>query len=441
MDNVKLRKSSVFAYGFGEAGYQMACIIQSSFLLYFLVNFGGVSASIVGMIMLVARIWDAVNDPMMGALVDNTNTKYGKARPYVLGGAIPAAISLSLLFLVPQGLSQNMRIIWVAITYISFGSFLTMVSIPYSTLIVRLSDDSAERLALSRSRSLIGTVGLLLPPILITLFATGKPNEGYRMGIIIAGLSVMYIIFNFIVFLGTKEISKESDSDKVNVILAMKCLIRNKYWRRISLSYLTYGIMYGISNGVMVFYLTCRYNQPKFLMTLMAFVMVAMLIASAISKPIAEKIGKRNFILIGLTIAVLGCVLRLLLGDSTILIYTIGFTITQFGATFYHVSLRPLVGDAIDYGEQITGTRVESIAFSGLTFTNKAGIGLASMILGFMLDSAGYLENVINQTPKVINTMFIASNIIPLVAMSLMLIIIMGIRVEKDLKKIDLAHR
>jgi probable glucitol transport protein GutA len=432
-----LNSHQIVANGFGEAGFQMMGIIQSSFILYFLVNFGGVSAVTIGFVMLVARIWDAVNDPMMGMLVDNTNTRWGKARPYLVLGAFPTAFFLAMLFYVPQSATSVIKTIWITIAYIGFGTFLTMVSIPYSTLIVRVTDNSSERLALARSRSILGTIGIIIPPLLFTLFAVGKVNESNNMRFIVLLLGVLYVLFNLIVFFSAKEISRETDSVKVKIAEAIPSLLRNKYWIILSCSYLVYGIMYGISNGVMMFYLTSRYNKPELFLPLMGFIMVAMLIASALSKPLAERYGKRKFVLMGLSIATLGYIMRWGLNDINIIVYAVGFGISQFGSTFYHVALRPMIADAIDYGETKTGFRVESVAFSGLTFTNKVGISFSSIILGILLEKSGYIEGVIEQPASAINALFGASVIIPFFTMVILMLLINMYRIEDNIESIQ----
>ncbi|MGN1016870.1 MAG: MFS transporter [Faecousia sp.] len=180
-----LSKRSILAYGFGEFSRQGSGIVQSTFLLFYLVNYAGLKATYVGIMMMLAKIWDAINDPIMGTIVDNTNSKHGKVRPYLLYCSIPSGLFLLMLFAVPSGLSDVAKMIWVTVAYVGTGMLMTMVDVPYNTLMVRVTDSSQERMRMARSKGLIGTLGVLLPSMVIPMITGKASNVGtaYSIGV------------------------------------------------------------------------------------------------------------------------------------------------------------------------------------------------------------------------------------------------------------------
>ncbi len=434
----KLTKLNVFSYGLGDASYQAFSIIQSMFLLYFIVNYSGISAAVVGIIMMVARIWDAINDPIMGVIVDRTNHKYGKARPYMLWFAIPTALCFAAIFNIPVSFPMWAKITWLTVFYLGFTTCITAVTIPHNTLMVRMTDDSSERMSLSRSRSLLGTVGLVGGAGAMMILASGKTNEGEMMSIIALAIAIVSALLYFGVFFGTKEYSTKNDTQR-NFFKGLKSVITNKYWLMLLVGFVTYGIMYAISNGVLLFYLTSRYQAADMQVMMMAIMTVGMVIMSILSKPLADKIGKKNLVLLGLGIAIFACLMRLILQDSNVWIFLSFFALTQVGLQLYHVSTKPITGDIIDYSEYKTGQRNESLTFSALTLGNKMGVGFATAAVGFMLDAAGYVPNQVEQTDKVINTMYTASNTIPLIALTIIFVIYSMYNLEKRMPEIKKA--
>lgn len=177
MEQTTITKKSVIAYGMGGFGRQALLIIQSTFLMYYFVSVAGLDATWVGIMMMCAKVWDAINDPIMGSLVDNTHSKYGKVRPYILYGAVPLGLFFFGMFAIPMGMSQTAKMIWATVTYVGTGMLITLVEVPSQTLLVRLTDNSSDRMRLAQSKSLIGTFGVILPPILIPVLTDKAENQ------------------------------------------------------------------------------------------------------------------------------------------------------------------------------------------------------------------------------------------------------------------------
>src|SRR4030065_1468826 len=140
----KIRLSEKIGYAVGDAGLNLVFSTIATFLMFFLTDIFGVSTAAIVTLFLVTRMWDAVNDPIMGAIADRTKTRWGKYRPYLLWMAGPIAISFILLFSAPN-LSLLGKIIWVWVVYIAFELMFTMVDIPYQSLLPMITSDNNER--------------------------------------------------------------------------------------------------------------------------------------------------------------------------------------------------------------------------------------------------------------------------------------------------------
>ena len=143
-------------YALGDMGGILTFSLVNSFLTMFYTDILGIANASITVLMLIARIWDAVNDPMWGAFIDSRKpTRFGRFRPYILGASLPLAVSAFLMFLKIPGLSEKQYLIYAYITYIFYGMMYTGVNIPFGSLASVITDDEVERSSLSMWISLL----------------------------------------------------------------------------------------------------------------------------------------------------------------------------------------------------------------------------------------------------------------------------------------------
>ncbi|MBX2874946.1 MAG: MFS transporter, partial [Saprospiraceae bacterium] len=157
----KLTFREKLGYGLGDTACHFAWDMAGMFLFFFFTDVYGISAAMAGTIMLVARVWDAVSDPLIGIISDRTNTKWGKFRPYMIWFAIPLGISLVLLFTTPD-FDETGKVIYAAIMYLLLSTTYTAVNLPYSALSGVMTADSAERTELNQYRFFLGFIGMFI---------------------------------------------------------------------------------------------------------------------------------------------------------------------------------------------------------------------------------------------------------------------------------------
>lgn len=172
-----ISKKEKASYGFAAVGSYMVAGITQSYLMYFFTDILIIPSAFVMMLMIVARVWDALNDPMMGVIVDRTSTKYGKMRPYVLVGSFLMLVTTIVLFMPLTGAPTMFKMIFAAVSYIIFGMAYTLTDVPAMGLMSVATPNSDERASLLSFYVTVGSVGSLLPVGLLTIFQSFIPEK------------------------------------------------------------------------------------------------------------------------------------------------------------------------------------------------------------------------------------------------------------------------
>lgn len=432
MENKKeITGRSVLAYGMGGFGRQSLYIIQNTFLLYYFVSVAGLNSAAVGIMMMLAKVWDAINDPIMGSLVDNTHSKYGKVRPYILYGSIPLAVCFFAMFAIPQGFSQTGKMVWATVFYVATGMLFTLVEVPSQTLLVRLTDDSSERMRLARAKSVIGTFGVILPPVVIPLIMEKVSNQWLAYAVSVGAFSVLIAVTYLMTFADTKERVELNDNSHIGLFQGLNALFANRYYRKYTISYFVYGAASAVMNGVMMFYFVARYQNATLTTMLALIMMVGMFGASIFGKNISDRFGKAKTCIGGLCLSIAGLLLRVVTGEATMLIMVGGIFCYSVGVALYMACLWPMIGDAIDYGELQSGIRPESMAFADVTLISKIGEGISAALMGVVLGVIGYVQDAEIQTASTVLGLQHLRSTVPLAFVVIMLVILLGNDMDK----------
>ncbi len=431
MENKNITRKSVLAYGMGGFGRQSLYIIQNTFLLYYFVSVAGLNSAAVGIMMMLAKVWDAINDPIMGSLVDNTHSKYGKVRPYILYGSVPLAVCFFAMFAIPQGFGQTDKMIWATLFYVATGMLFTLVEVPSQTLLVRLTDDSSERMRLARAKSVIGTFGVILPPVVIPLIMEKASDQWLAYATSVGVFAVVIAVTYLITFAGTKERVELNEGSHIGLFHGLKVLFANKYYRKYTISYFVYGAASAVMNGVMMFYFIARYQKATLTTMLALIMMVGMFGASIFGKNISDRFGKARTCIGGLCLSIVGLLLRIVTGDATMPIMVGGIFCYSVGVALYMACLWPMIGDAIDYSELQSGIRPESMAFAGVTLISKIGEGISTALMGIVLGIIGYVQDAEMQTSSTVLGLQHLSSTVPLIFVVIMLLILLTNDMDK----------
>lgn len=424
-----------FSYGCGDLGCNIIYSAMSAFLLFYYTDYVHVSASAVGTIILISRIFDGVTDLIMGVIVDRTKSRFGKCRPWILRMSIPFAIAGVLLFTVPEGLGNTAKIAYIFITYNLVSSVIyTAINVPYATLNALITQDQYERSVLSIFRMILATVGTLiitnLTLPLVEFF--GDNTSAWTKTFAVFGI-VSVLVF-LITFTGTKERvkpSKNTRQEKLPFFKGIKILFMNKYWIMITLTLVLIFINYSLNSGAAVYYAKVVLKDANLVgpMNLISSaVQIAVMFFTAF---IIKKIGKRNMLIIGAVIYGIGFAMFAFVGNSYIGIMAAS-AIKGVGNAGISSCMFAIVSDTIEYGEWKTGYRTEGLVNSASSFGFKVGNGLGSAMLGWILALGDYVDTSVSQSVTALFAVKALFIYIPVVAVILQVVIMMFYHLDKE---------
>lgn len=423
-----------FSYGFGQC---FSYGLVGSFILYFYTDVLKISLAAASIIFLIARVWDAVNDPLIASIMDTRRTKEGKFKGYLR--KIPAFVCVSTLlcFLAP-GWSMAMRIFYAAATYILWGTIYTISDIPFWSLSAVISKDTQVRTTLITAANLgvfagMGAVGILLP-LLISLFGHRSEACGYFWGVLL----LMAVAFLLMMFghATIKERVEPARAEKIT-IKEVFLVLKSNTWLFWMLIVFFMNIFMNIVNALALYFFT--YNIGNAGLMSVFGLMGTLSAAGFFCIPLLTKKFKKKHLLMG--IAALDILVRIFLyiaGYSHIVLVMILLGCTQL----FHASCGPLmsamISETIEYSEVKTGKRCEAITFSGQTFTGKLAAALSGALSGVILSIVGYSAGAAVQTPQTLNGIFFALSVLPILGALVRLLILSRYRYTEEEYRKDL---
>ncbi|TLC98170.1 MFS transporter [Robinsoniella peoriensis] len=419
--NNKIKKYQVLTYGMGSLGKDLAGGLISTFLLVFFTDVFGISAGVAGMILMLTRVWDAVNDPMMGTIVDRTNTKLGRYRPYLLIVPVFMCIFYWLTFTTPSFDSMTGKIVWATVTYTLAGMAFTAYDVPLWGMIPAISNDPNERNKLITSQRTFTFIAYLLVGTftypLVAKLGGGVELANTRLGYSRLALifGIIGIIFAWITFATNKETTNIS-KEKTSIKEMFGILKANKHVQLLLVaSFCTYLTTYIISS-VNVYYLTYYLGKPNLISVLMFVSMGATVVGMFFAVGFAKHFGRMKATVASIIIGVVASLLMLLLGKNLIILMIL-LVVYGIVISIPTVTLTSMIADAGDYTEWKTNVRIDGVIFSLNSSVTKLGMAIASGFAGLFLSCIGYVPQAETQSAATlmgINIMRFAIPVIPL---------------------------
>lgn len=421
-----------FAFCLGDPGLTLVYALTTGLLIYFYTNVVGISAGIVGTIMLVSRLFDGVTDLIMGFIIDNTKSKYGKCRPWILRLTIPYGIAAVLLMTVPHS-SVTVQAIYIFVTYNLMNSVLyTGIGLPYSTLGSLITRDQDERTVITNVRMAFSTIAsLIITALTLPLInRLGGDQRAWIMVTAIYAVVAMLLLFNC--FYQTRERVQvaQQEQEKLPIMTGLKALVQNKYFffslamlivftaYQILLSTdLAYYCQYVLGDNELMSPLSMAEKIPQLLCILCLLFMV-------------KKFRKREMVLVGSAIGLIGSLVTLSHPESmTVLI--IGAALRGIGIGPYYGVCFALMADTVEYGDWKTGIRIEGLLFSATTVAQKFGSGITSAVIGWAFSAAGFDGTAAVQTASAVATIKGAFLYAPIVIWVLFLVLMAIYKLDK----------
>ena len=414
METVKYLKSKL-GYGVGAIGLDLSYGMFYSFLAKYLTDVLGLSSSFLLILTPIARIWDGINDPMMGTIVDNTHTKMGKYRPWILRGSMCNAIVLVFLFSNPLKLTGAALCAYVAVAYILWGMTNTMADIPYWSMVPSFTSDPKERSLIStlaRTFSGLGqgAVSILAPVIMTAVSVTEKPDVNGVMGkvhdarsyvICAAVCAVALIMFSGLSVATTKETVSTKPADKFSFKAAFNVIKSNDQLLVFMLFAMISNAGWYLTSGVATYYFDVVVGDPNKQSMFSTSQAVGSVVGMLLLPFLTKIMSKRKAYQASLLITALGYTMMAIGSFADVfMLMCIGYLIAAIGMASMFIAQTVFLADVVDYGEVKLGFRSESITFSMKGFLQKMAYTMQTIILFASLGISNYDGALHNQNPE-----------------------------------------
>jgi glycoside/pentoside/hexuronide:cation symporter, GPH family len=436
-ENKPLTLRQKLAYGLGDWGTSAATTVRTVFWFFFLTSVVGLDARLAGSIFLVGRIWDAINDPLIGMLSDRVRTRWGRRRPFLLFGAIPFGISFVLLFLVPPWQPGGLVLYYIA-AFLLFDSLYTIINVPYSALMPELTRDYDERSSLSGWRVAVSILAALVTGGLFKYLAeevfagwmggdVAGLRAGYALSAALWGLTIA--VPYFVVFREFREEEKPPVTTRLHPWLTFRQVFSNRPFRLAALIYLLTFTTVDIVLVVFIRFLI-DYVQvdPGFDNVLLATVLGLALLTMPLTVTMMRRLGKRHAYMVsmGFLAVVLAIMSQVPPGGQTQVLIAGVFAGLGYGAA--NSLPWAIVADVIETDELQTGQRREGVYYGYLVFFRKLAAAVSVFLVGHILDAAGYVSSVtgsafIAQPPSALLAMRYFVGFVPPVMLLLAIIV------------------
>lgn len=402
-----LKLSVKLAYGIGELSAAVPSSLSAFFVLYFFTSVAGLSPALAGGVLLLGRLWDAINDPLVGWLSDRTRSPLGRRFPWMLVGIVPLSICFVLLWTVPPINTQwGLFTYYVTLSLFAFAS-LTAVQLPYTALAAELSDDYDERTILVGMKSVFSIGGSILGLIIaqIVFDRIADPEAQYHLlGKISASLAVFMVV---ICVVGTyrrywqvqaHRPRLRSQLPAKSLLAEIRDIFRNTAFRQILGLYLCGWVGIQLTAAMLPYFIDAWMGLSESHFTRMALTVQGTAIAMiAVWERVARLSSKRAVFLLGAPLAIVAlAALAMIQPGEVTAMYNLGLLAGAGVATMYMVPFS-MLPDVVDLDELQTGLRREGLYFSAVVFLQKLGIAVALFASGTLLDLMGFAAEAIAQ--------------------------------------------
>ena len=399
---MKFTKTETAAFGLGAVGKDMVYALASSYVLYYYQDVLGLSAAFVGLILMIARIFDAANDPFMGIVVAKTNTRFGRFRPWIITGTVLNALVLYFLFAAPD-ITGAPLMVWFSAMYILWGVTYTMMDIPYWSMIPAVTSDPKERENLSVVGRSCASVGNALVAV-FTLMAVsalggGSERTGFaRLALIIA---VLFVIAEMILFMTIKEKRSETETKTGTVREMIQALARNDQAMVTVITIILVNSAMYITMTLIIYFFKYDFGGADWIRSYTTFNMIGglgQILGMTLVYPLMHrKMPNQTVFKTALALSIAGYLVIMVmcltgLGHSLVALCIPGMLVFCMSGILVVLTTVFLSG-TVDYGEIRTGRREESVIFSMQTFVVKAASGLSVFIAGLGISLIGLKGN------------------------------------------------
>ena len=361
----------------------------------FLTNVIGLGPALAGTVVLISEIWDAISDPLMGVISDNTKTKFGRRRPYILIGGCLLVVAFALVFLPVSGMDEAWKFIYCAATYLFYNTISTMINVSYSSMSAEISNNSAERDGANVLRLVVSTastaVCTLLPSLVIDAFNNDKIDAMTFYLIVGIGFGVLFAIPVILCAIFVEERVEPTESKRKFSLLEIVEPLKNRPFRQLVGMYLGQAICMDVfSTGVVLF--AAYVTEPKGSSTVFLGIFIAVqLLAFPLVNKFIKKTTPNKIYSVGLPLSIAALVFFASFGSDLYVAYACVFHIAV-GFAGAQLTSWIMFPHTVDAGELLTGKRQSGSYSATMTFARKSSSALVVFLFSLVLEFTGYNE-------------------------------------------------
>ena len=390
-------------FGIADIGGNLFFTAMGFWTLTYLTDTVYLAPALAGIAIMVAKIWDAVTDPLVGFLSDNTRSRFGRRRPYLLFGALPFGLSLWLFFTKPSFTGQTGLFWWALLMLCLVNTAMTLVNIPYSALTPELTSDYNEQTSLNAYRFLCAGIGTMMGAVIVMPIVDMFPSKASGFSAAGAVIGGIIIITTLITFFSVKESSlscKSAGKTAVSFFSAYRSVFKNSAYTVLLAVFVLHITALNFLQGMVVYYLKYIYQAEAFSSTIMGLLLITALISIPVAAKCSNLLGKNVSYRMGLTVLCVSTMIIFFAGHRIGLIgLALLFVCAGVGVGFAFATPWAMLPDAIAWRQDTVHN--EGCYYGVWTFAAKLGQAVSTGVSGVILSIAGYRADVV-QSPDTI---------------------------------------
>lgn len=419
------------AYALGDTASNLVFQFSLLYLLFFYTDVLGLSPAAAGLVFVVARVWDAVNNPLMGYLVDHTKARSGNTRVYLRWVPLPLAAATVLLFFVPPW-DEGARFAWALGTYVVWSMLYTMVNIPYAAMTAQLTDDPRERTAVTSARML----GMLAAVVVVSVAteplvsAFERPADGWLATAALYG-GLAFVFFEACLR-GTRRVPLvPSPPETYRLADLGRVLSKNRPALVVVATFFFGASAEYIRQSSVVYYVTYNMGDPGLVPVFLGIVVLAMVAGNLVIPWLTDRLDKRGTYVLGVTVAcAASLVFQFLPPGQTVAVFVVA-AISSLGFSVVSTMGWAMLPDTVEYGQAATGIRGEGLLYSFFSFSQKLATAVGGGVVAWALAASGYQAGAAQQSDAALLGIVSTLGVLPLVFLVVSLGVVAFYRLDR----------
>nr|WP_184524942.1 glycoside-pentoside-hexuronide (GPH):cation symporter [Bacillus benzoevorans] len=417
-----------FGYLFGDFGNDFFFILVASFLMVYYTDVYHLNPAAVGLLFMVARVWDAFADVTWGRFIDTRKAgKNGKFRPWIFRMSFPLVICGVLMFVHIPGMSHGFYLAYAYVTYIIWGTLYSTVNIPYGSMASVVTADPVERTSLSSWRTLGANLAGLIINVVgpMILFVDNKADANrFLLGAIIFGILAIACYMACYKLSVERIQAPESNKQKVNMSQTMKGLVKNRPLMTFLVSSLLFMICFMLIGAVNVYLFKDYFQSAQSLSMVGLLQSAAVFVAMPFVNPLVKKFGKKEVASGGLLLAAIVYTALYFLPNLNATQFIAVLAVAMLGYQIFNLVIWAFVTDVIDYHEYLTGLREDGTVYSIYSMARKLGQAVAGGVGGAAIAAVGYNATLSKQAPETLQGIHSLATLVPAATLGIVFVLI-----------------